>query len=50
MKKSKKNYFANLNKKDILDKKLFCKTIKPSFSEKVMTRDRMNLSEKRRIT
>ena len=50
MKKYKKKYFANLNKKDILDNKLFCKTIKPSFSDKVMTRDRINLSEKRRIS
>ena len=46
MKKSKKKYFANLNEKDILDNKLFWKTIKPSFSDKIMTRDRINLSEK----
>ena len=46
MKKSKKIYFENLNEKDILDNKLFWKTIKPSLSDKVMTRDRINLSEK----
>ena len=46
LKKSKKKYFANLNEKDILDNKLFWKTIKPSLSDKVMTRDRINLSEK----
>ena len=46
LKKSKKKYFANLNEKDILDNKLFWKTIKPSFSDKIMTRDRINLSEK----
>ena len=46
LKKSKKKYFANLNEKDILDNKLFWKTIKPSFSDKVMTRDRIHLSEK----
>ena len=45
MKKSEKKYFVNLNEKDILDNKLFCKTIKPSFSDKIMTRDRINLSE-----
>ena len=33
-------------KKDILDNKLFCKTIQPSLSDKVMTGDRINLSEK----
>ena len=46
LKKSKKKYFANLNEKDIIDNKLFWKTIKPSLSDKVMTRDRINLSEK----
>ena len=46
MKKSKKKYFANLNEKDILDSKLFWKAIRPSFSDKDMTRDRTNLSEK----
>ena len=46
LKKSKKKYFANLNEKDILDNKLFWKTWKPSLSDKVMTRDRINLSEK----
>ena len=46
MKKSKKKYFENLNEKDILDNKLFWKTIKPLLSDKVMTRDRINVSEK----
>ena len=46
LKKSKKKYFANLNEKDILDNKLFWKIIKPSLSDKAMTRDKINLSEK----
>ena len=46
LKKSKKKYFENSNEKDILDNKHFWKTIKPSLSDKVMTRDRTNLSEK----
>ena len=46
MKKSKKKYFAKLNEKDILGNKLFWKTTKPSFSDKIITRDRINLSEK----
>ena len=49
MKKSERKYFVNLNEKDILDNKLFCKTIKPSFSDKTMTRDRINLSEKEEL-
>ena len=43
---SKNKYFSNLNEKDILDKKLFWKTIKPALLDKVMTKDRINLSEK----
>ena len=46
LQKSKRKYFTNLNEKDIIDDKLFWKTIKPSYSDKVMTRDRINLSEK----
>ena len=46
MKKSKKKYFANLNEKDILDNDLFWKTVKPSLSDKVISRKRINLSEK----
>ena len=41
--KYKKKY---LNEKDILDNKLFWKTIKPSLSDKLMIRDGINLSEK----
>ena len=43
LKKFKKKNFANVNEKDIFDK-LFQKTIKPSLSDKVMTRDRIKLS------
>ena len=46
LKKYKKKYFANLNEKGIIDNKPFWKTIKPSLSDKVLTRDRINLSEK----
>ena len=46
LKKNRKKCFANLNKKDILDNKLFWKTIKPSFPVKIMARDTINLSEK----
>ena len=46
LKKFKEKYFANLNEKDIMDNKLFWKIIKPLLSDRVMTRDRINLSEK----
>ena len=47
LKRSKKKYFANLNEKDILDNKLFWKTIKSALPDKdKFTRDRIDLSEK----
>ena len=46
LRKSKKKYFAHLNEKDILDNKLFWKTIKSLMPDKVMNRDRINLSVK----
>ena len=42
----KKKYFASLNEKDILHNKLFWTATKPLLSDKVMTRDRINLSKK----
>ena len=45
LKKSKKNYFSNLNEKDIVDDKLFWKTVKSSLADKVILRDKINLSE-----
>ena len=45
LKNYKKKYFANLNEKDIPDNKLFWETKLP-LSDKVTTRDRINLSEK----
>ena len=46
LKKSKKKYFAKLNEKYMLDNKFVWKTIKPSYREKIMTRDGINLSGK----
>ena len=45
LRKSKKNYFSNLNEKDIVDDKLFWKTVKSSLADKVILRDKINLSE-----
>ena len=46
LKKSKNKYFRNLNEKDILNNKPFWKKITALLSNKVMTTDRINLSEK----
>ena len=47
--KLKKNYFTNLNIKDITDSKTFSKTIKPNFSEKGFSSSKIILFEKESI-
>ena len=39
-----------MNENDIVDNKLFWKTVKPSFSDKVILRDKINLSENGQIS
>ena len=46
LRKTKKNYFTNLNMKDITDSKTFWKTIKPNFYEKGSSCMKIILSEK----
>ena len=43
--KSKKKYYENLDERNLMDNKPFWKTIKPSFSDKIVTRDRIYLTE-----
>ena len=45
LRKSKKKYYENLDERNLMDNKLFWKTIKPSFSDKIVTRDRIHLTE-----
>ena len=45
LRKSKKKYYENLDERNLIDNKLFWKTIKPSFSDKIVTRDRIHLTE-----
>ena len=45
LRKSKKKYYENLHERNLVDNKLFWKTIKPSFSDKIVTRDRIHLTE-----
>ena len=47
-KNPKKNY-AKLNEKDKVNNKLFWKSVKPSMSNKVTERDKINLSENCKI-
>ena len=45
LRKEKKNFFANLNEKDIADNKKFWQTIKPFLSEKTKSREKITLIE-----
>ena len=45
VRKSKKNYFNNLNVRNITDNKQFWKTVKPFFSSKVGDNERKTLTE-----
>ena len=43
--KSKKKYYENLDERNLIDNKLFRKTIKPSFSDKIVTREIIHYTE-----
>ena len=43
--KSKKDYFSNLNEKQITDSNSFRKTVKPFLSNKIQSSERINLTE-----
>ena len=45
LRKSKKKYHENLDERNLMDNKLFWKIIKPSFSDKIVTRDRIHLTK-----
>ena len=49
LQKSKAGYYENLTIKNVTDKKLLCKLVKPLLSDKLCTTDRINISEKGEI-
>ena len=49
LRKEKKEYFANLNEKDIIDNKKFWQTVKPFLSEKLKSREKTTLVEKEEL-
>ena len=49
LRKSKSDYFGNLNEKDINDNKTFWKTIKPFLSDKVRLTNKMTLIDNEEI-
>ena len=46
-KNKKTNYYANLNEKDLTDNKQFWRTVKPLFSDKIKSSEKITLAEKR---
>ena len=49
LRKSKTNYYANLDEKKVSDNKLFWKVIKPSLSDKSSVKEQINLSKKEKF-
>ena len=45
----KKNFYNNINTRDITDKKTLWKTVKPLFIEKVQTKSEITLIEKKTL-
>ena len=43
LRKTKKDYYRNLNEKDVIDNKKFWKTVKPLFSDKVKSSEKITL-------
>ena len=49
LKKAKKNYYDNLNEKDVSDNKTFWKTVKPFLSDKIVSKEQILLVENEEI-
>ena len=47
LRKTKKDYYANLNEKDIADNKKFWQTVKPLFSDKVKSKEKITLVQEK---
>ena len=50
LRKTKKDYYANLNVKDIVDNKQFWRTVKPLFSDKAKSNEKITLAEDDTVT
>ena len=47
LRKTKTNYYANLNEKDLTDNKQFWRTVKPLLSDKIKSSEKITLGEQR---
>ena len=50
LRKTKKDYYTNLNVKDIVDNKQFWRTVKPLFSDKPKSNEKITLVEDETVT
>ena len=50
LRKTKKDYYANLNVKDIVDNKQFWRIVKPLFSDKTKSNEKITLVEDETVT
>ena len=48
IRREKKNFFNNINTRDITNNKTFWKTVKPLFTDKIQTKSKITLIEKKR--
>ena len=44
----KKNFFSNINMSDVTDSKTFWKKVKPFFTDKIKTKSKITLIEKKK--
>ena len=49
LKKAKKEYYQNLDEKNVIDNKKFWKTVKPLLSDKSVSREKINLTENEKM-
>ena len=47
IRREKKNFFNNINTRDITNNKTFWKTVKPLFTDKIQTKSKITLIEKK---
>ena len=45
LRKSKRDYFNNLNEKNVCDNKSFCKVVKPLLSNKIVSNEKITIVE-----
>ena len=49
LRKTKQNYYRNLNEKDVIDNTKFWETVKPLFSDKLKSSEKMTLVREDKI-